>query len=166
MVGVYYKSPIRKKLMRLYSDNGETINICRSWISWGLNCPDITWKGNTGSHRSWGAVDCIDENFVTQAMDDLMRGGTLLDRIPTKKAEVVKEEKTDGKIGCCDHEMVEFLILKGKNKANIVIKTQDYRTAEFGLLKDLLGRIPQEMVMEKRADQKSWFIFKDHLLQA
>lgn len=62
----------------------------------GLNCPDICWKDNTGNLRSPGPVDCIDENFLTQVMDDLMRGGTLLDRKPRKKAEVVEEEKVVG----------------------------------------------------------------------
>ena len=99
----------------------------------GLNCPDICWKDNTGNHRSWGSVDCIDENFLTQVMDDLMRGGTLLDRITRKKVEVVEEEKVGGNLGCCDHEMVEFVILKGGKKANNMITTLDYRTAKAHL---------------------------------
>lgn len=154
LVSVYYHL-IRKKLTM-----GKSFRFADPGSHGGLNHPDICWKDNTGNHI------CIDENFLTQMMDDLVRGGTLLDRTHRKKAEVVEEEKVGGSLGCCDHEMVEFVILKGGDKANSMITTLDYRTADFVLLKDLLGRIPREMVMERKADQESWFIFKDHLLQA
>ena len=74
--------------------------------------------------------------------------------------------KVGGSLGCSDHEVVEIPVLREEKAANRRSTSLDYRIADFGLLKDLLGRIPQEMVMEKRTDQESWLIFRDHLLQA
>ena len=42
----------------------------------------------------------------------------------------------------------------------------EFRTTDFGLFKDLLGRTAWDTVLEKRGVQKSWLICKDHLLQA
>lgn len=74
--------------------------------------------------------------------------------------------KLGGGLGCSDHEVVEIPILREEKVANRWSTTLDYRIADFGLLKDLLGRIPQEMFVERRADQESWLIFRDHILQA
>ncbi|KFO04167.1 hypothetical protein N312_10892, partial [Balearica regulorum gibbericeps] len=44
--------------------------------------------------------------------------------------------------------------------------TLDFRRADFGLFRDLLGRIPWDKALEGRGAQDSWLIFKGHLLQA
>lgn len=74
--------------------------------------------------------------------------------------------KVGGSLGCSDREMTEIPILREEKKANKRVTALAYRTADFGLLKDLLGRIPQEVVVERRADQESWLILRDHLLLA
>jgi len=48
----------------------------------------------------------------------------------------------EGSLGCSDHLMVEFRILHGESRAIRRITTLDFRTANFGLFKDLLGGIP------------------------
>ncbi|KFV19046.1 hypothetical protein N340_08358, partial [Tauraco erythrolophus] len=40
------------------------------------------------------------------------------------------------------------------------------RKADFGLFRDLLGRVQWDKALEGRGAQESWIIFKDHLLQA
>ncbi|KFV00164.1 hypothetical protein N340_13736, partial [Tauraco erythrolophus] len=44
--------------------------------------------------------------------------------------------------------------------------TLDFRRADFGLLRDLLGRVSWDKALEGGGAQESWIIFKDHLLQA
>lgn len=46
------------------------------------------------------------------------------------------------------------------------ITTLDYRRANFGPFRDLLGKIPWECVLEERGVQENWSIFKHHFLQA
>lgn len=74
--------------------------------------------------------------------------------------------KVGGSLGCSDHDVMEIPILREEKAANRRSTTLDYRISDFGLLKDLFGRIPQEIVIERGADQESWLIFRDHLLQA
>ena len=42
----------------------------------------------------------------------------------------------------------------------------DFKRADFGLLRDLLGRVTGEKVLEGAGLQGSWLVCKDHLLQA
>ncbi|KFO08151.1 hypothetical protein N312_12568, partial [Balearica regulorum gibbericeps] len=44
--------------------------------------------------------------------------------------------------------------------------TLDFRRADFGLFRDLLGRVPWDKALEGRGAQDSWVIFKGNLLQA
>ncbi|GAB0190300.1 mitochondrial enolase superfamily member 1 [Grus japonensis] len=62
--------------------------------------------------------------------------------------------------------MVEFKILRAARRAHSKLTTLDFRRADFGLFRDLLGRIPWDKVLEGRGAQDSWLIFKGHLLQA
>lgn len=63
--------------------------------------------------------------------------------------------KLKGSLGCSDYGTVEFKtprVARMHSKLTVL----DFRRAEFGLLRDLLGRGAQE----------NWLILKDHLLQA
>ncbi|KFW61557.1 hypothetical protein AS28_01374, partial [Pygoscelis adeliae] len=50
--------------------------------------------------------------------------------------------------------------------AHSKLATLDFRRADFGLFRHLLGRVPWDKALEGRGAQESWVIFKDHLLQA
>jgi len=58
-----------------------------------------------------------------------------------KKEGLVKDVKAGGSPSCSDHEMVEFRILNGGSSAINRITILDFRRANFGLFKDLLGGI-------------------------
>lgn len=45
------------------------------------------------------------------------------------------------------------------------VKILDFRRAEFGLFRNLLGKVPWDKALKARRAQKGWLIFKDHLLQ-
>ncbi|GAB0178700.1 mitochondrial enolase superfamily member 1 [Grus japonensis] len=90
----------------------------------------------------------------------------MLDLVLTNKEGLVGDVKLKGSLGCSDHEMVEFKILRAERKAHSKLTALDFRRADFGLFRDLLGRIPWDKALEGRGAQDSWLIFKGHLLQA
>ena len=90
----------------------------------------------------------------------------MLDLVLTNKEGLVGNVKLKGSLGCSDHEMVEFKILRAVRRAQSKLTTLDFRRADFGLFRDLLGRIPWDKAVEGRVAQESWLICKDHLLQA
>jgi len=64
---------------------------------------------------------------------------SLLDLILINKGELVRDVKIRDSHSCSDHEMVE--LSGGKNQKS-GITFLDCRRANFGLFRDLLGRIP------------------------
>jgi len=47
----------------------------------------------------------------------------LLDLVLTKREGLVEDLKAGGNLGCSDHEMVEFRIVRGRSRAVSRIKT-------------------------------------------
>ena len=94
------------------------------------------------------------------------RQGVLLDLVVTNTEGLVGDVKAGGSLGCSDHKLVEFRILHGGSRAISSIVTLDFRRANSGLFKDLLGRIPWVRALEGRGVQESWLISKHHFLQA
>ncbi|GAB0202710.1 hypothetical protein GRJ2_002736600 [Grus japonensis] len=90
----------------------------------------------------------------------------MLDLVLTNKEGLVGDVKLKGSLGCSDHEMVEFRILRAARRALSKLTTLDFSRADFGLFRDLLGRKPWDKALEGRGAQDSWLIFKGHLLQA
>ena len=63
----------------------------------------------------------------------------MLDLVLTNKKRLVGNVKLKGSLGCSDHEMVEFKILRAARRAHSKLATLDFRRADFGLFRDLLG---------------------------
>jgi len=82
----------------------------------------------------------------------------MLDLVLINNEGLVGNVKLKGSLGCSDHEMVEFKILRAKRRAHSKLTTLVFRRADFGLFRD--------KVLEGRGTQESLLIFKDHILQA
>ena len=80
--------------------------------------------------------------------------------------ESIREVKTGGSLGCSDHALVEFVILKNAGLAKSRARTLCFRRAKFWLLKELLSGIPWETVLKGMCIEQSQQLFKDTLLRA
>ncbi|GAB0179488.1 hypothetical protein GRJ2_000414100 [Grus japonensis] len=132
-----------------------------------FNHPDVCWRDNAAElKQSRKFLECVDDNFLLQVIEEPMRRGAMLDLILTNKEGLVGDVKLKGSLGSSDDETVEFRILRAARRALSKLTTLDFRRADFGLFRDLLGRIPWDKALEGRGAQDSWLIFKGHLLQA
>ncbi|GAB0202682.1 mitochondrial enolase superfamily member 1 [Grus japonensis] len=132
-----------------------------------FNHPDICWRDKAAEcKQSRRFLECVDDNFLLQVIEEPTRRGAMLDLILTNKEGLVGDVKLKGSLGCSDHEMVEFKILRAARRALSKLTTLDFRRADFGLFRDLLARIPWDKALEGRGAQDSWLIFQGHLLQA
>ena len=84
-----------------------------------------------------------------------MRRGAVLDLVLTNREGLVGSVKLRGSLGCSDHEMVEFKILRAARRAYSKLATLDFRRADFGLFRDLLGRVTWDKALEGRGAQES-----------
>lgn len=90
----------------------------------------------------------------------------MLDLLLTTKEWLVENVKLEGSRSFSDHEMVEFKTFRVVRSMCSKLPALDLRKAHFGLLRDLLGRVLWDKILEGRGSQENWLIVKDHLLQA
>lgn len=106
------------------------------------------------------------DNFLEKITTELMNGIALLNLIFANKEEIVRDVKAAGSLTCSIQEMVEFRVLRGRNKAKSRITATDFRKVDFGIFRVLLGEIPWEMTPGRTGVQENQLIFMDHLLHA
>ncbi|GAB0186142.1 mitochondrial enolase superfamily member 1 [Grus japonensis] len=124
-----------------------------------FNHPNVSWRDNTAGHnQSRRFLEGLDDNFLLQVIEEPTRRGAMLDLVLTNKEGLVGNVKLKGSLGCSDHEMVEFKILREARRAHSKLITLDFRRADFGLFRDLLGRLPWDKALEGRGSQESWDI--------
>lgn len=91
-------------------------------------------------------------DLLIQGMEESMRKGVLLDLIlPARKDWL--EMWIMAWLGYSNHEIMEFSILWGGIRAIGKIITLEFRRANFGLFRDLLGWIPWKHSLEGRGVQ-------------
>jgi len=66
----------------------------------------------------------------------------MLDLVLTNKEGLVGIVKLKGSRGCSDHEIVGFKILRAARRVHGKLTALDFRRADFGVFRDLLGRVP------------------------
>jgi len=79
----------------------------------------------------------------------------------TNVSELIGGIKIGGSLGCSDHALVEFTVLRDMGKARRVLRTINFRKANFQLFKELFRRTPWEKVLRDREAEQSWQTFKD-----
>ena len=93
-------------------------------------------------------------------MEKSTKSDAIRDLVLTNKEGLVGNVKLKGSLGCSDHEMVAFKILKAVRRVHSKLTTLDFRRADTGLFRHLLGRVPWEKALEGRGAQESYLIFK------
>jgi len=104
-----------------------------------FNHRDVFRKDHTARHtHSRRFLQSIDDNFLTQVVEEPTKGGMPLDLVLENKG-LVEEVEVGGSLGCSDCESVKIRILHVGSREASRITTLDFRRANFDLFKDLLG---------------------------
>jgi len=144
IVGVYYRPPDQEEEVEVFYRQLQAALQSQALVLMGhFNHPDISWEDHTARHaQSRRFLQSNNDNFLIQVVEEPTRKGALLDLVLTNKEGLAEDMKAGGRLGCSDPEMVEFRILHGGSRAISRIKTLDFRRANFGLFKELLGETP------------------------
>lgn len=70
-----------------------------------------------------------------------MRRGVKWDLVLTNEGGLVSNMKLKGNVGCSDHEMMEFKILRASKRVHNRLATLDFQRADFDLFRELLVRV-------------------------
>jgi len=121
VVGVYYRlpdqaEPINEALLQIQ----EASRSQSLFLLGDFNHPDICWKSNTASCRQHNTLlEYIEHNFLSQVIDSPIRGGAILDLLVTNINELIGDVKIGGSLGCSDHTLVKFAVLREKVRQRV-----------------------------------------------
>jgi len=57
-------------------------------------------------------------------------------------SELISDIKTGSSLGCNDHALVEFTVLRDMGKTRSIVRNLHFRKANFQLFKELVSRTP------------------------
>ena len=118
----------KRNLMRASTGSLQAASQSQALVLMGdFNHPDISWEDHTARQvQSRRFLQSIDDNFLMQVVEKPTRKGSLLDLVLKTKKGLVEDVKVGGRVGCGDHEMVEFRVLRGGSRAISRIKTLEF----------------------------------------
>ncbi|KAJ7413016.1 hypothetical protein WISP_93575 [Willisornis vidua] len=99
-------------------------------------------RDNTAGHKqSQRFFEYVSDNFLIQMIKEKTRRGAMLDVVLTSEEKLAGNVVRQDSVGCSDHKM-EREILKAVRRSRSKMTALNFRRADFGPFKDLLGRIP------------------------
>lgn len=132
-----------------------------------FNLLDVCWELHMAEKRqSRRFLECIEDNFLLQLVNEPTRDGALLDLLFTNREGLVGDVVVGGHLGHSDQEIIEFSILRDARRAINKASTLDFRRADFSLFKRLVQRVPWETALENKGVQEGWTYFKKEVLNA
>ena len=98
-------------------------------------------------------------------LDIRTSGDAFLDLVLTDAEELIKELKVGAILGCRDHALVQFEMVRATGPAKSKVRTLNFRRAHLRLFKGLLGEILWEAVLRDKGVEQSWQLFKDSFVR-
>lgn len=120
-----------------------------------FNLLDICWELNTAQKRqSRKFLECTEDNFLHQLVNEPTRGKTPLDLLFTNREGLVGDVVVGGRLGHSDHEIIEFSILRDARRTISKTSTVDFRRADFCLFRSLVQSIPRETMLKNKGPRR------------
>jgi len=74
----------------------------------------------------------------------------------TNARELINDVNFGDSLGCSEHTLVEFTVLRDMGKARSIVRTLNFRKASFQLFQELVSRTLWEVVFRDRGAEQSW----------
>lgn len=88
--------------MKPFTDNRNSLLFTNP----GSHGPDIIWRDNTAEHEQSRLLECADDNFLLQMIEEPVMRGAVLDLLLVNKEELLGNVKLKHSPGCSGCEMV------------------------------------------------------------
>jgi len=111
LLGVCYRPPNQDEEAHevFYKRVAEVSQSLALVLMGDFNLPDICWKYNTAERKhSKRFLECVEDNFLTQLVNEPTRQGDSLDLLFTNREGLVGDVVVRGHLGLSDHEMPKF----------------------------------------------------------
>jgi len=150
VVGVYYRPPDQRELINtaFFLQLQEASHLQTLTLLGDFYHPDICWKSSMASCRQpRRLLECTEDNFLSQVIDTPTRGDVILDLLVINASELTSDTMIGGSLGCSDHALVEFAVLRNKGHVKSKVRTLNFTKASVQLFKELVNRTPWETAL-------------------
>jgi len=69
-------------------------------------------------------LECIEGNFFSQVIDSSTRRNAILDLLVTNVSGLISDVKIGGTLGCSDHALVKFAVLRSMGQVKSKVRTE------------------------------------------
>jgi len=155
VVGAYYRPPdqVEPTDHVFFLQLQETSHSQSLVLLGDFHHPNIHWKSSMASCRQPRTLlEWIEDNFLSRVIGSPTQGNAILDLMVTNASELISDVKMGASLGCSDHALVEFTVLRHMGKARTVVRTLNFRKANRPQvqgsgteLADLEGCFPTEL---------------------
>lgn len=107
----------------------------------GFNLAHVCWKFNTVERKQLNKfLECVEDNFLTQLVCELVREDALLDLLFVSREGMVSDVVVRGHLRHSYHEIKEFSALEQVRRRFSRTAILDLQRAAFGLSRNLADR--------------------------
>lgn len=140
-MGVFYRPPNQKEADGDFRRQLEAASHLQALVLKGHSATLISAGETTAEHKQSRSIQGAKEGTSSSGSDTY------------NKKELVGYVKVGCSLGCSGCEIVEFRTLTEGSKAKSRTTTMVFRRPDFGLYRDLLGRIPGGRLLERRVQE-------------
>ena len=169
LVEVWYRPPNQDEEMdeAFYEQLAEVIQSPALVLVGDFNFPHVCWKYNIAQRKqSKRFLECVEDSFLTQLVQEPTRGGALLDLLFANREGLVGDVKAGDFLGQCDHEIVEFSTLGDVRRVTSKTAILNFQRADFDLFRMPVARVPWESLLKGKGVQEAWTLLKMEILKA
>merc|ERR1739838_1178110 len=104
-----------------------------------FNFPDIRWEAGCSGAKGRKFYETIMDKFLQQHIESETHSkGNILDLVLSSHDSLVTEVSMEGKIGSCDHEMIQFRIIVKENRTRDTTSFRDFGRADWPKMREMI----------------------------
>ena len=166
IVAVVYRPPKQNAAddLALYEEIRTIIHSKDAVIMGDFNCPNIDWNSMAGDPEGARLVDLIDDEFLSQAVNQPTRENNVLDLVLATDPDLIDDCEVGEKLNGCDHHLLRFKINTEAEVNDNASLIPNYRRANFNQARALLSDDVWEQLDDTTIDTE-WDTFKNKLIE-
>jgi hypothetical protein len=165
LVGLCYRAPDSSKI----EDEGLYRLITRAskeklLLMGDINFPELDWGKPETIDDSHPLVQCVNDNFLIQCVENCTRGKNILDLVFTSEENMVENLVVGEPFGTSDHQIVRwvFIASKDKLKHKEELKVHDYFKVDYNQMK-INSIIGNNLAKDFSGVEENWICFRSEM---
>ena len=131
-----------------------------------FNYPQLNWKDDSLLNISSPFVECLNDNFLTQMVNESTRGDNTLDLLITSNEDFIENVRIEEPFSTSDHKIVRWSIVIGRNNNKENDRKQfNYFKGNYDDAKEKIKDIDWQLRFNNLGIEEMWEEFKNEIFK-